>query len=60
MRFTDPFANPAGGRRRLAGRSYAATVRALRAQIEQFFVAADGAGVPAARPTSAPASFVVS
>ncbi len=31
----------------LAGRSYAATVRALRAQLEQFFVDADGAGIPA-------------
>ena len=31
----------------LAGRSYAATVRALRAQLEQFFVGDDGAGVPA-------------
>jgi MEMO1 family protein len=33
----------------LAGRSYAATVRALRAQLEQFFVDGDGAGVPAAK-----------
>jgi AmmeMemoRadiSam system protein B len=32
----------------LAGRSYAATVRALRAQLEQFFVDGDGAGIPAA------------
>jgi AmmeMemoRadiSam system protein B len=32
----------------LAGRSYAATLRALRAQLEQFFVGAQGAGVPAA------------
>jgi AmmeMemoRadiSam system protein B len=31
----------------LAGRSYAATVRALRAQLEQFFVDVDGAGIPA-------------
>jgi AmmeMemoRadiSam system protein B len=30
----------------LAGRSYAATVRALRAQLEQFFVDANGAGLP--------------
>jgi AmmeMemoRadiSam system protein B len=30
----------------LAGRSYAATVRALRAQLEQFFVDPDGAGLP--------------
>jgi AmmeMemoRadiSam system protein B len=33
----------------LAGRSYAGTVRALRAQIEQFFVSSEGAGRPAAR-----------
>jgi AmmeMemoRadiSam system protein B len=32
----------------MAGRSYAATVRALRAQLEQFFVDGDGAGIPAA------------
>ncbi|HZW29671.1 MAG TPA: AmmeMemoRadiSam system protein B, partial [Isosphaeraceae bacterium] len=32
----------------LAGRSYAATLRALRAQLEQFFVGAHGAGVPVA------------
>ena len=31
----------------LAGRSYAATVRALRAQLEQFFVGNGGAGAPA-------------
>jgi AmmeMemoRadiSam system protein B len=30
----------------LAGRSYAATVRALQAQLEQFFVGPQGAGVP--------------
>jgi AmmeMemoRadiSam system protein B len=30
----------------LAGRSYAGTVRALRAQLEQFFVGAGGAGRP--------------
>jgi AmmeMemoRadiSam system protein B len=30
----------------LAGRSYAATVRALRAQLEQYFVDANGAGPP--------------
>jgi MEMO1 family protein len=30
----------------LAGRSYAATVRALRAQLEQFFVDVSGAGLP--------------
>ena len=33
----------------LAGRSYAATVRALRAQLEQFFVDGAGAGVPAVK-----------
>jgi AmmeMemoRadiSam system protein B len=31
----------------LAGRSYAATLRALRAQLDQFFVGAHGAGEPA-------------
>ncbi len=31
----------------LAGRSYAATLRALRAQLDQFFVGAQGAGEPA-------------
>jgi MEMO1 family protein len=31
----------------LAGRSYAATLRALRAQLEQLFVGRDGAGEPA-------------
>jgi AmmeMemoRadiSam system protein B len=30
----------------MAGRSYAATVRALRAQLEQFFVDANGSGLP--------------
>jgi MEMO1 family protein len=30
----------------LAGRSYAATVRSLRAQLEQFFVSTHGAGLP--------------
>ncbi len=30
----------------MAGRSYAGTVRALTAQLEQFFVGANGAGVP--------------
>jgi MEMO1 family protein len=30
----------------LAGRSYAATVRALHAQLEQFFVGSGGAGLP--------------
>jgi AmmeMemoRadiSam system protein B len=32
----------------LAGRSYAGTLRALRAQLEQFFVGAHGAGAPVA------------
>jgi MEMO1 family protein len=32
----------------LAGRSYAATVRALRTQLEQFFVDAHGSGIPTA------------
>jgi AmmeMemoRadiSam system protein B len=32
----------------LAGRSYAATLRALRSQLEQFFLDAHGSGVPAA------------
>jgi len=37
----------------LAGRSYAGTVRALRAQLEQFFVGSGGAGQPeAGRETS--------
>ena len=31
----------------LAGRSYAATLRSLRAQLDQFFVGAQGAGEPA-------------
>ena len=31
----------------MAGRSYAATLRALRAQLEQLFVGHDGAGAPA-------------
>jgi AmmeMemoRadiSam system protein B len=31
----------------MAGRSYAATLRALRAQLEQFFVGRHGAGAPA-------------
>jgi MEMO1 family protein len=34
----------------LAGRSYAASVRALRAQLEQFFVDSSGAGMPADEP----------
>jgi MEMO1 family protein len=33
----------------MAGRSYAATARALRTQLEQFFVDASGAGIPAAK-----------
>jgi AmmeMemoRadiSam system protein B len=41
----------------LAGRSYAATLRALRAQLEQFFVGAEGAGVPAADSGLVAASF---
>jgi MEMO1 family protein len=32
----------------LAGRSYAATVRSLRAQLEQFFLGSNGAGLPGA------------
>jgi AmmeMemoRadiSam system protein B len=32
----------------MAGRSYAATARALRAQLEQFFLDSAGAGIPAA------------
>jgi AmmeMemoRadiSam system protein B len=38
----------------MAGRSYAATLRALRAQLEQFFVDRNGSGAPAA--DGAPAS----
>src|SRR5438874_1267457 len=41
----------------LAGRSYAATLRALRAQLEQFFVGAQGAGVPAADRVAGAAGF---
>ncbi len=37
----------------LAGRSYAATQRALKAQLEQFFVGTDGAGVPSSVTVSA-------
>ena len=37
----------------LAGRSYASTLRALRAQLEQFFVDGDGAGVPSAKTNGA-------
>jgi AmmeMemoRadiSam system protein B len=33
----------------LAGRSYAGTIRALQAQLEQFFVDTNGAGLPAAQ-----------
>jgi len=40
----------------LAGRSYAGTVRALRAQLEQFFVGAGGAGRPSA-PREASGAF---
>jgi AmmeMemoRadiSam system protein B len=32
----------------LAGRSYAATIRALKAQLEQFFIGSNGAGLPGA------------
>jgi len=41
----------------LAGRSYAATLRALRAQLEQYFVDANGAGAPAAATGQAHSSF---
>jgi AmmeMemoRadiSam system protein B len=41
----------------LAGRSYAATLRALRAQLEQFFVGARGAGLPATDGVPAAAGF---
>jgi AmmeMemoRadiSam system protein B len=41
----------------LAGRSYAATLRALRAQLEQLFVDASGAGMPAERVTRSPSGF---
>ena len=41
----------------LAGRSYAATLRALRAQLEQFFVGTHGAGVPAADRGAGAAEF---
>ncbi len=41
----------------LAGRSYAATVRALRAQLEQFFVGVDGAGLPAQNDGAQPNGF---
>jgi len=41
----------------LAGRSYAATVRALRAQLEQFFVDANGAGLPGSNGTAPSPSF---
>jgi AmmeMemoRadiSam system protein B len=40
----------------LAGRSYAGTLRALRAQLEQFFVGADGAGEPVCNGNSAASS----
>ena len=36
----------------LAGRSYAATVRSLRAQLEQFFVDSNGAGLPSSDRTN--------
>ena len=37
----------------MAGRSYAATARALQAQLEQFFVDSTGAGIPAAQSNGA-------
>ena len=40
----------------LAGRSYAATIRALQAQLEQFFVDSNGAGLPAAKDAAATTS----
>jgi AmmeMemoRadiSam system protein B len=42
----------------MAGRSYAGTNRALNAQLEQFFVGANGAGVPAAQSGAATAASV--
>ena len=41
----------------LAGRSYAATVRSLRAQLEQFFVDSSGAGLPSSDSTNDVSSF---
>jgi MEMO1 family protein len=41
----------------LAGRSYAATVRALRAQLEQFFVDASGSGPPREQGSRPAAAF---
>jgi AmmeMemoRadiSam system protein B len=41
----------------LAGRSYAATLRALRAQLDQFFVGDHGAGEPAVDPAPKGADF---
>ena len=41
----------------LAGRSYAATLRALRAQLEQFFVGQNGAGTPAVDGVSSSSGF---
>ena len=41
----------------LAGRSYAATLRALRAQLEQFFVGQNGAGTPAVDGASTASGF---
>jgi AmmeMemoRadiSam system protein B len=41
----------------LAGRSYASTVRALRAQLEQLFVDANGAGLPAENGSEASPGF---
>ena len=41
----------------LAGRSYAATLKALRAQLDQFFEGAHGAGPPAVPGVPEPAGF---
>jgi MEMO1 family protein len=41
----------------LAGRSYAATLRSLRAQLERFFVGQDGAGAPAVDGVPAASGF---
>ena len=41
----------------LAGRSYAATLRALRAQLDQFFVGHHGAGIPSPAGVDRPVGF---
>jgi AmmeMemoRadiSam system protein B len=41
----------------LAGRSYAATLRALRAQLEQIFVGRNGAGAPAVDGAASPSGL---